>query len=156
MEKGYPHQKKSSQSKVTGLSGLFQLHFPEKCIKKTNRKHGPRRLNAVSIPTLSLIRKQRVDLTSCRKIISCLIHCSWIKFPSGHGKSNKLAHGLLSTWWIDCIKAKEYKQWWTQISEHGSVDTAWWGILVICKTSEWPTASSPDLIRATISLEPVG
>jgi hypothetical protein len=89
-----------------------QLHFQEKWIKKANRKHGPRRLRAGSIPILSLTRKQRVDLTSCRKIIICLIHCSWIKsFPSGHGKSSKLVDGLLSTWWIDYIKADKNCAW---------------------------------------------
>jgi len=51
---------------------VCQLHFQENCIKKTNRKHGPRRLKAGSIPTLRLTRKPHVDLTSCRKIIICL------------------------------------------------------------------------------------
>ncbi len=125
---------------------VCQLHFQEQCIKKTNRKHGPRRLKTGSIPTLRLTRKQHVDLTSCRKIISCLKHCSWIKSFPGHWKSSELVDGLLSTWRIDCIEAEEYKQWRKQISVHGSVETAW-GILAICETSEWPTASSPDLLR---------
>ncbi|XP_046651846.1 uncharacterized protein LOC124342752 isoform X2 [Daphnia pulicaria] len=33
---------------------VCQLHFQEQCIKKTNRKHGPRRLKTGSIPTLRL------------------------------------------------------------------------------------------------------
>lgn len=46
---------------------VCQLHFKEKCIRKSNNKHGPRRLMAGSIPTLRLTRKEYnyVNLKSC-------------------------------------------------------------------------------------------
>jgi hypothetical protein len=76
-------------------------------LKKTNREHSPRRLKAGSIPILSLIRKQHVDLTSCRKIIICLI--LYIAAESNHSHQDT-ENQTSSTWWID-IKADKNCAW---------------------------------------------